>query len=355
VRDLRNDKFERLRKEADSKQIEKLRNHPHMPEDFDWRDYLYMNPILRDKGIDREVLAMRHWLKQGRRQGLLYKVDETRVEEINVFFPSKVKDLKDSTAFKEFSEEVKENTSKNKKVVYTCISGKYDNLKEIHDYDDSWDYICFTNSVSPGFRGHWEVREIPPVLAGLDQTRKARALKVLPHIFLKEYETSIWIDGTIEIMKSPSEFMMDNTSPSDILAISYHPDRCCVYEEKEACLRFSKDDPKILNKQVKKYKEEDYPENWGMVQSGIIYRKNLPEVQEFCNLWWEQILRFSKRDQLSFNYVLWKNPIKIKPLKPSIICSSYFWLWTHNDNEPRRAKIRKSYDTIQNFVNGEPI
>jgi hypothetical protein len=353
VKDPRNEKFERLREDATTKQLERLRNHPHVPEDFDWQDYIFINSQLKAKNINNEFLALRHWLKQGRKTGLQYKIDEFSVEAITVHRPEKANE---SIEF--FYQNIEANEfieTKNKKVIYTCISGDYDNLKDIGNYDDSWDYICFTNLIRPGRYKKWEIREIPKILNFLDQTKRARALKILPHLFLPEYETSIWIDGTVEIINSPQQFMQKFLTPQDIFAVSAHPDRICVYQERDACIKFKKDDEKILIKQTEIYKNEGYPENWGMVQTGIIYRKNVKEVRFLCNMWWEQVLKYSKRDQISFNYVLWKYPINIKPLNSNIICSDYFWLWTHNSSIAKKVKIRKDYGQLQNFINGKPI
>lgn len=349
MKDLRNEKFERLREDAASKQLERLRNHPHVPEDFDWKDYIFVNPQLQTKNINNEFLALRHWLKQGRKTGLSYKIDSSSPESINVLKPEKVNE-----SIENFYQNIEVNKPKSNKVIYTCISGDYDTLKDISNYDNSWDYICFSNTIKPGKYKNWEIREIPKILNFLDQTKRARAVKILPHLFLPEYDISIWVDGNIEILNSPQKFIQKYINQQDIFAVSMHPDRTCIYQERDACIRFKKDDEKLLIKQAEIYKNEGYPENWGMIQSNIIYRKNVKDVQILCNMWWEQVLKYSKRDQMSFNYVLWKFPISIKPLKPTIICSEYFGIWTHNSNMNKKATIRKDYGTLQNYINGKP-
>ncbi len=355
MRDLRYHKFNRARDEFEKKQLAKLKDHPHVPDDFNWQDYLFVNPVLPKKNIDTEFLAVRHWIKQGRRAGLKYKIEEADNDIINtIHFPERKVLGKDSleVSNKHFNTPIKTG---NKKVIYTCISGRYDTLKDVKNHDENWDYVCFTNVYPPGMQGKWEIREIPKILDPLDQTRRARALKILPHLFLSEYETSIWIDGTIEILQSPTKFVLNSVSPNDVFAVSVHPDRICVYQEKDACIRYGKDDQRILNMQADQYRKEGYPENWGMIQSMIIYRRNVPDVAHLCNLWWAELLKFSKRDQMSFNYVLWKYTIPVKVLSPSIVCSDFFWLYTHSDREAKKAKVRKDYDNLKNFVNGKPI
>jgi len=84
-----------------------------------------------------------------------------------------------------------------KKVVYTAIIGKYDKLKEPKVVSEGFDYVCFTDDVtlkSP-------IWKIVPVAnpQGLDNTRLARKIKILCNFFLKEYDLSIWIDGSVLI------------------------------------------------------------------------------------------------------------------------------------------------------------
>lgn len=62
-----------------------------------------------------------------------------------------------------------------KKVVYTCLTGNYDNLP-IHSYlDFNYDYVCFTdneNLLKIKNYGAWQIR--PLVFSDLDNTKNAR-------------------------------------------------------------------------------------------------------------------------------------------------------------------------------------
>jgi hypothetical protein len=245
--------------------------------------------------------------------------------------------------------------AKKTKAVYTCISGKYDSLKPLSEVDEDWDYICFTDqAITP--QANWQIRPIPESLDLLDPIRKARAIKVLPHIFLQEYSETLWLDGSIQLINTPTAFVSDILSSDDLFAVCKHPDRTCVYAEADACVFYKKDDPSILANQVNQYRSEQYPENWGMVQTGILYRKNQDSVNQLCEAWWSEIATHSVRDQMSFNYCLWKNPIPIKIMNPKIMSSNYFQLWTHASSfAPAPAKLRKNYGDMQNYINGESI
>jgi len=196
-----------------------------------------------------------------------------------------------------------------KKVVYTAIIGKYDVLNEPKVVSEGFDYVCFTDNItlkSP----IWEIVLVSNP-QGLDNTRQARKIKILCNSVLKEYDLSIWIDGNITINCDLNIFLDENYHGKDIVVLT-HPDRSCVYEEAKACIAFDKDDPEIINKQMEGYKSEEYPAANGMVSTGLMIRNHRSKkVKEFMNSWWNEVYSKSKRDQLSFNYVLWKHQLSV--------------------------------------------
>lgn len=86
---------------------------------------------------------------------------------------------------------------KAKRVIYTCITGKYDTLKTMKYIDKDWDYICFTDNASIKPDGVWEIK--PLQFSELDNSRNNRWHKLNPHLILSDYENSIYIDGNIRI------------------------------------------------------------------------------------------------------------------------------------------------------------
>lgn len=247
----------------------------------------------------------------------------------------------------------KQTESINKEiVVYTCISGNYDNLKEVVEPEYNIDYVCFTDSDISS--NTWEIRKIPEFLIFLEPTKRARCLKILPHLFLEDYKTSVWVDGAIEVLGNINELI--NLKLKNNFAISKHPDRSCIYQEALKIIEMNKDSEEIVNKQINKYRKMNYPENFGLVQSGVIIRNhNKKEVIEFCELWWNELLKNSKRDQLSFNFALWLISIEIDIIQPSIISSKYLQIWTHINRGSKRAGVRKTYDNIKNYINGKEV
>lgn len=245
----------------------------------------------------------------------------------------------------------------NKIVVYTCITNNYDGFAKVERYPNL-DYVCFTDNKSLQ-SDLWSISYIPEHIKHMSSVKQARYIKTHPHEFFKDYEISIWVDACIDIKANPSELINNS-----ILQIPEHPVRKSIYEEQNACIKYKKDTVENINNQVNHYKEEGYPGKNGLVQSNIIIRKhNDPQCIKLMEDWWKEIETYSHRDQLSFNYVLWKNPsIKISLLDKKIYNSKYFF-WHSNHKTKRIAVTVKSENTCNtsnyggnyDFIGCKPI
>ena len=70
---------------------------------------------------------------------------------------------------------------------------------------------------------------------------------------------------------------------------------------------------------------ENFPRNTNLVQSGVLLRKHNNDKCIFMmNKWWEMIKNYSKRDQLSFNYVFWKYGGKYLGIPWDLLSKTYF-------------------------------
>jgi hypothetical protein len=265
-------------------------------------------------------------------------------ETINHLYHGNLSDRNYNNRYKKLSK-IK---NRNKIAIYTCISGGYDILKEVLNVENNIDYICYTDREIESET--WEIRKIPEYMNEVDQAKIARCVKTLPHIFLKEYETTVWVDGNIQVIGNINEFISNNLI--NYFAIAKHPDRKCIYDESNAVILLNKDKSDVVNEQMSQYMKMGYPKDNGLVQSGIIIRNNNQYSREIGELWWDQIYKYSKRDQLSFNYVIWNKEFIIDIMKPSIICSKYFQIYKHNGEI---IKLRKGYDDIKNYINGKEV
>lgn len=214
-----------------------------------------------------------------------------------------------------------------KVVVYTAIIGNYDQLKQPYPILNGYDYICFTDQFisDPGI---WQIRK-PPHLQ-VDDTRLNRFIKCMPHQLLPEYSRSVYIDGSIEIIGDPS-LLIENALAQHSIAAFSHPFRNCFYEEARFCMMSGSDSWLSIFRQIKKYKQEGYPPHHGLVEAGILIRKHKnKEVIDLMEAWWIEIMQYSRRDQLSFNYTCWKQHTAYESLGISSIRSDNLFFKLHN-------------------------
>lgn len=202
----------------------------------------------------------------------------------------------------------------NKKVIYTCLVGDYDVLLQPVVVDDSFDYICFTDSNNLDTDGVWQKRPIPYI--SKNKVCLSRYPKILPHKVLPMYEESLYLDANICITSSRFYSILDNLISKNILIAQVeHPTRDCVYQELEICCAYRLISSLQRMCHYLRYKYNGMPHHWGLYENNIIFRKhNDKEVQCISEEWWKEYCRYSRRDQLSLPYVYFK-----KNFKPSLL------------------------------------
>lgn len=242
-------------------------------------------------------------------------------------------------------------------VVYTAISGNYDDLKNPQVINKNFDYVCFTDN--PKIKSDiWKIVKFTS--EGLDQVRKCREVKILPHKYFSDYKYSIWIDGNIDIIDDVNELITEFIilKKSNLLTFK-HPLRECIYEEAQTCINDKRDKKKIIIKQMIKYQEEKLPEQIGLIESNVIIRNhNNAAVVKLMENWWEEVREHSKRDQLSFNYCVWKNNFVYCTLKGnSRNGNPYFKLRMHKKSTYKKFKgmIKKILSKLNLYRNKENV
>lgn len=209
------------------------------------------------------------------------------------------------------------NTRKAKSIIYTCITNDYDDINSIKTYryiNKDWDYICFTDNkeyISQKQIGIWEIH--PLQYTKSDNTRNNRWHKLNPHKLFPDYNESIYIDANINILTSYLfDFIKEKNLP---FILPNHYMRQCIYEEYKEVLRLKLDEKVLIKKEFELIKNSGMPKNYGLCENNILYRKhNLPDIIKLDEEWWNMVLNYAKRDQLSLMYLLWKNNIKIKDI-----------------------------------------
>lgn len=193
-----------------------------------------------------------------------------------------------------------------KKCIFFPLMGDYDDIKEPTYITPGWDYICFTNNSKLKSK-NWDIRFISN--NGLSNVKLSRNVWILNHEYVGEYDISISVGAQAQLVGDFNLFL-ESFLPTDKkidMSMAKHPARICAYAESNKCIVKKLDDPDIIKRQMSFYKKEGFPKNSGLICGGGIIRKhNRPNLEKHCELWWDQVNKWSYRDQLSFNYILWK-------------------------------------------------
>lgn len=212
--------------------------------------------------------------------------------------------------------------------VYTAIFNRRDNFKE--PPQGNFDYIVFTDDlhIPPKTRAvvKWIAKPVPG-----NPVKSARKIKALSHVFLPEYEYTVWMDGSLIMKKDIAPYFERSLQNVDI-GVHANPFRKCIFEEAEAVLTYQFEKQEIVQRVVNRYRQEGFPENHGLAATGVLFRKNRSsDVVRFNQAWWNEIAAHSQRDQLSFNYVMWKLGIQHAVLEGNLYDNEHFRYVGHGD------------------------
>lgn len=185
------------------------------------------------------------------------------------------------------------------KVIYTAIFSNYENLKEPTVVQQGWRFICYTDQ--PLQSDTWEI--VPTAIEpGLTPQRMARKIKIT---YWEQWDESLWLDASFQVNMDlnllwQNYFRAPFTAPK-------HPLRTDVYHEIQSCIannRGTNPDEKAqtireLYAQEAAYKQAGVP-NFGnnIITSGLLMRSK--GCEELCREWYDELCRYSVRDQVAF-------------------------------------------------------
>ncbi|KAK7317995.1 hypothetical protein RJT34_02681 [Clitoria ternatea] len=264
-----------------------------------------------------------------------------------------------STGF-DVNERDKAYMSSCKVVVSSCIFGSSDFLRRptsrlISQY--SKDNVCFvmflddqtlsklaSEGSSPDERGHIGLWKIVVVknLPYEDMRRTGKVPKFLSHRLFPNSRYSIWLDSKMRLNTDPVliiEYFLWRRNAE--YAISNHYDRHNVWDEVLQNKRLNKYDHTAIDEQFNFYKSDglpkfdpsnpDNPLPSFVPEGSFIIRTHTPMSNLFSCLWFNEVDRFTSRDQLSFAYTY----LKLRRMNPE----RPFQLYMFKDCE-RRALVK---------------
>ena len=197
----------------------------------------------------------------------------------------------------------------NRLAVYTAIIGDYDELREPEYINPNYDYFCFTDNHNINPTKTWRVIHVDrndyTETYNIDNVRFARYIKIMGYKFLSTYNRILWVDSNT-IITDNFDSLINTYSTGKNWILFKHTQRNCIYKEANACIDWNLDNVDIIKKQINTFKAEGFPEDYGLIETNVMYRVICDEVISLCNLWWSKVKNGSRRDQLSQMYCFWK-------------------------------------------------
>jgi len=187
--------------------------------------------------------------------------------------------------------------------VITSNFGNFDLIRTIPKQSIEYDRFYFTEENSP-YPAHT-----------IDNRLKAKIFKIMPHLFLPDYDIYIWVDANVQIKSDKfvaylSEELLNDKSVIDFI-ISPHPHRDNIYDEAGFIIDSIKKGSKYLRarysaESIEKEIDHIGPGLKGLYYCGIFARKNDPIVNQMCENWFMDNILWTNFDQINFVANLYK-------------------------------------------------
>ena len=194
---------------------------------------------------------------------------------------------------------------KNKRtIIYSAIIGNYDDLKTPLYVDPSIKYICFTNNIEIK-SDIWDIKYISD--ESLTNVQLARKIKIMPYKYLDIGDDIIWVDAKYQILSDLRDYVAKYKKMSGMLCFP-HFIRNNICDEMTELIRIYPEMKQKLIRQTGRYLLDGFCDNYGLFDTGCLYRDFSSQgIYDLMNDWWENVKKYTHRDQISFPYVCWKN------------------------------------------------
>jgi Protein of unknown function (DUF616)/Nucleotide-diphospho-sugar transferase len=216
-----------------------------------------------------------------------------------------------------------------KNCVFTAITNDKDKLVSENSKHDDWDYICFTDNFSLK-SDFWNIIYIQKKENYLDCIKVSKFYKTNGFKCLPNYDKLIWKDANIRIIKNFENYVNNLTFDTDIVFVN-HLKRISILEEFDAVVSKKFETAEMINKIKQRYTDFKYNYDNGLISANLMLFRHNERTIKFFSEWWNEIEKYSHRDQLSANFALSKNNnLKYKLLDYFSVFGNDFNIVTHN-------------------------
>lgn len=207
-----------------------------------------------------------------------------------------------------------------KTILYTCANLAYDQIFSPVVASPGIEPVLFSDR-RPRFVRGWNWRPMPEAAARLGPALGNRHAKFFPMKVFPEADYSIYIDANLIVTADLTPLLAEFIASDADIGLFPHSARRDVHAEFEFCKEVGKlapADHALGAEQMAFYRAEGLPEAHVFTENAIILRRHGrgeprgAALEAAMELWWDQLARFTKRDQLSLPYVLHRSDLRVK-------------------------------------------
>ena len=212
-------------------------------------------------------------------------------------------------------------------VVYACTDLGYDRIFPPVAPTPGVDFLLFA-ARRPRFAGAWRWRPLPAAVAGMSPTLANRWAKFFPERLLPaDTGVSVYLDANTLVLADLTPLIAEFLASEADIGLFRHQERATP----EAELEFGRQVGKIAEAelepgraQLRRYRDDGLPAEAPFTENAILFRRHgRPGLAAAMDLWWSELERGVRRDQLSLPWVLHRSGLAVK-----------LWDWNYKYQNP---------------------
>lgn len=223
--------------------------------------------------------------------------------------------------------------------VYTVLTGDYEHINEQPMIaKSSVPFILLTDKKDIPDSHGWNVRHVNTIF-DTDPIRSQRDIKIRPHLYIDDFDFSIYIDNSVILTDTPENIMNKFfLGEEKKIVIPHHSYRETVLDEFLEVSNLNYDDQSTIFTQLNGYFLTYYDVMYEKPYwTGIIIRNHRDrDVRLMQEIWAAHVFHYSRRDQLSVNVAFRKAGLVPYVLKIDNFRSD-FHSWPHATGRASRS------------------
>lgn len=196
--------------------------------------------------------------------------------------------------------------------VYSCHFGRYE---PFHDHalgpEGEWDRIVFTDRADLEAPGRRRVL-VSEGFDGLTAKQASRLPKLMPEVFLGQYDWVIYVDNRARLILRPDEVVARISMGQGGAAVpgrylARHPQRGCAWREARVCLRKGFISETEYEGVRARFEASGFPQEAGMwVNTALVQKMGSEETARLNAEWFRAFCTVAGRDQVLLPFVIWQ-------------------------------------------------